>query len=114
MGATMLTWRNARRVVVFVLGMTVLLIGIAAMFLPVLQAWLIIPVGLAILATEFVWARKLLDKARAKARQMAGKVRPEVSPAGDGTPASPPGRESASPPPLPPAPEEHGPPSPQV
>ena len=64
----MLTWRMAKRVVVFVVGMTVLLIGIAAIVLPVLQAWLIIPAGLGILATEFVWARKLLKKVKDRAR----------------------------------------------
>jgi hypothetical protein len=53
-----------RRVIVAVIGGTVLLIGIALMVLPG-PAFLVIPLGLAILATEFVWARRWLKKARA-------------------------------------------------
>jgi hypothetical protein len=53
-----------RRVIVAVIGGTVLLIGIALVVLPG-PAFLVIPLGLAILATEFVWARRWLKKARA-------------------------------------------------
>jgi len=52
-----------RRVIVGVIGGTVLLIGIALLVLPG-PALLVIPLGLAILATEFVWARRWLKKAR--------------------------------------------------
>lgn len=54
---------HARRVVVFVFGMTVLLTGIAMIVLPG-PAFIVIPLGLAILATEFVWARKWLQYAK--------------------------------------------------
>lgn len=57
-----LTW--LRRAVVAVIGFTVLLIGLAMVVLPG-PAIVVIPLGLAILATEFVWARRLLAKARA-------------------------------------------------
>ena len=53
-----------RRAVVAVIGFTVLLIGFAMVVLPG-PAVMVIPLGLAILATEFVWARRLLEKARA-------------------------------------------------
>lgn len=53
-----------RRAVVAVIGFTVLLIGVAMVVLPG-PAIVVIPLGLAILATEFVWARRLLEKARA-------------------------------------------------
>jgi tellurite resistance protein TerC len=53
-----------RRVAVAVIGFTVLLIGVAMVVLPG-PAVVVIPLGLAILATEFVWARQLLRKARA-------------------------------------------------
>lgn len=56
------TW--LRRAVVAVIGFTVLLIGVAMVVLPG-PAVVVIPLGLAILATEFVWAQRLLDKARA-------------------------------------------------
>jgi uncharacterized protein (TIGR02611 family) len=52
-----------RRVIVSVVGTTVLLIGIALLILPG-PAFIVIPVGLAILATEYAWARRWLKKAR--------------------------------------------------
>ncbi|HEY8203438.1 MAG TPA: PGPGW domain-containing protein [Pyrinomonadaceae bacterium] len=53
-----------RRIIVAVIGFTVLLVGIAMIVLPG-PAFLVIPLGLAILATEFVWAEVLLKKAKA-------------------------------------------------
>lgn len=61
---TMKTLAWARRAVVAVMGFTVLLIGLAMIVLPG-PAILVIPLGLAILATEFVWARRLLQRTRA-------------------------------------------------
>jgi len=52
-----------RRVIVSVVGATVLLIGIALLVLPG-PAFVVIPVGLAILATEDAWARRWPRKAR--------------------------------------------------
>jgi uncharacterized protein (TIGR02611 family) len=52
-----------RRAIVAVVGFTVLLVGIAMIVLPG-PAFIVIPLGLAILATEFVWAAKLLKRAR--------------------------------------------------
>ena len=46
-----------------------MLIGIALIVLPG-PAFVVIPVGLAILATEFAWARHWLKKAR----RLAGRV----------------------------------------
>lgn len=58
-----------RRVIVSVVGATVLLIGIALLVLPG-PAFIVIPLGLAILATEYAWARRWLKKVR----RMAGDV----------------------------------------
>ena len=44
-----------------IFGFTVLIIGIAMIVLPG-PAFIVIPLGLAILASEFLWARKLLKK----------------------------------------------------
>ena len=52
-----------RRVIVSVVGATVLLIGIALLVLPG-PAFVVIPLGLAILATEYAWARRGLRKVR--------------------------------------------------
>ena len=53
----------AKRVIVSVVGATVLLIGVALLVLPG-PAFIVIPVGLAILATEYAWARRWLKRAR--------------------------------------------------
>src|SRR5262249_35663343 len=58
-----------RRVIVSVVGATVLLIGIALLVLPG-PAFVVIPLGLAILATEYAWARRWLRKARRIARDV--------------------------------------------
>src|SRR5438876_6105875 len=52
-----------KRVIVSVVGATLLLIGIALLVLPA-PAFVVIPVGLAILATEYAWARRWLKRAR--------------------------------------------------
>src|SRR6266404_357787 len=52
-----------KRVIVSVVGATVLLIGVALLLLPG-PAFIVIPVGLAILATEYAGARRWLKKAR--------------------------------------------------
>jgi tellurite resistance protein TerC len=56
-------YRNARRVVVGVVGGTVLLIGLALVVLPG-PAFVVIPIGLAILSLEFAWARSWLQRVR--------------------------------------------------
>jgi hypothetical protein len=61
---TSLGFHQVRRVIVFVVGMTVLLFGIALIVLPG-PAILVIPAGLAILGLEFHWARRWMRKARA-------------------------------------------------
>lgn len=53
-----------KRIVIAVVGGTVLAIGIALIVLPG-PAFLVIPAGLAILAIEFAWARRWLRSARA-------------------------------------------------
>ena len=55
--------RFARKVAVAVIGSTVLALGIALIVLPG-PAFVVIPLGLAILATEFLWARRLLRRMR--------------------------------------------------
>jgi hypothetical protein len=73
--------RIARRVIVSVIGATVLLIGIALLVLPG-PAFIVIPVGLAILATEYAWARRWLKKVRGLASNVIpgrGRTTPEDS-----------------------------------
>jgi tellurite resistance protein TerC len=58
-----ITYRQARRLVVLVTGVTVILVGVALLFLPG-PAVVVIPAGLAILSIEFAWARRFLKKVR--------------------------------------------------
>lgn len=60
-----ITWKQTKRVVVIVTGSVVLLLGIAMIVLPG-PAILVIPAGLAILGSEFLWARKYLNNIKAK------------------------------------------------
>lgn len=55
----MLVYRHARRVVILLVGSTVVVIGIVMIVTPA-PAILVIPIGLSILAIEFAWARRWL------------------------------------------------------
>ena len=55
--------RHARRLIVLVVGSTVLLLGIVLLVTPG-PAFVVIPIGLAILSIEFAWARSLLRRVR--------------------------------------------------
>jgi len=63
------TIKQARKLIISVIGFTVLLIGLAMIVLPG-PAFIVIPIGLGILATEFIWAKKLLDRVKSKASNM--------------------------------------------
>ena len=52
-----------KRIIVAVVGFTVLLIGIALIVLPG-PAFIVILLGLGILATEFVWAKRMLKEVK--------------------------------------------------
>jgi len=60
--------KKVKRILVAVVGATVLALGIALVVLPG-PAFLVIPAGLAILAIEFAWARRWLHNARSFFRQ---------------------------------------------
>jgi tellurite resistance protein TerC len=57
------TYKTARRIAVGVVGITVLAVGIALVVLPG-PAFVVVPIGLAILSVEFAWARRWLKKVR--------------------------------------------------
>lgn len=61
--------RMARKVIIPVLSMTVLALSVALIVLPS-PAIGVIPLGLAILATEFLWARRLLRQFRNGANRL--------------------------------------------
>jgi hypothetical protein len=61
--------RNGKRVAVTIAGFALVLAGIAGLLLPIIPGWLLIIPGLALLATEYVWAQRLLKIAQQKATQ---------------------------------------------
>jgi len=63
------SYRQGRRLVIMLVGSTVLLIGLALIVLPG-PALLLIPLGLAILGIEFAWARRWL----AQLKQTTGEI----------------------------------------
>lgn len=57
------TYKAARRIVIGLVGATVVLIGVVMIVTPG-PALVVIPVGLAILSIEFAWARAWLKRLR--------------------------------------------------
>jgi uncharacterized protein (TIGR02611 family) len=66
--------RPLRRMLVLLIGSTVLMAGALMLVLPG-PGILVIIVGLAILAIEFAWAEALLIRARGRAERLAGRFR---------------------------------------
>ncbi len=68
-----MTYRMARRVIILIVGMTVLVFGVVLIVLPG-PAFVVIPIGLAILSIEFAWARRWLRKVRETISENASKL----------------------------------------
>jgi uncharacterized protein (TIGR02611 family) len=56
-----MTWSSIKRIAKIIGGFLLLLIGIVLVPLPG-PGWVVIALGLAVLANEYVWARALLDR----------------------------------------------------
>ena len=56
-----LAWKHARKIVVLVIGASILLFGVALLVLPG-PGTVVIAAGLGVLATEFIWARRWLRR----------------------------------------------------
>lgn len=79
--ALLATWRTMRRLFILVIGLTVLLIGVAMVLTPG-PAILVIPLGLAILGIEFAWARRWLAKFKSYLpKKKVAKTEPSLLPA---------------------------------
>jgi len=55
-----MTLAQVKRIIITLVGFTVLIIGIVLIVFPG-PAFIVIPIGLAILATEYIWAKKLFE-----------------------------------------------------
>ena len=74
--------RAVKKALVLVVGWAFIFLGIAGLFLPVLQGILFLMIGLVILSTEYVWAHHLLTKVRAqfpKIAETADKAKEKVT-----------------------------------
>ncbi len=65
------TVRQVKRIMVAVAGGTVLAVGVVLIVLPG-PAILVIPAGLGILAMEFAWARRWLERVRSLTKRRKG------------------------------------------
>jgi uncharacterized protein (TIGR02611 family) len=84
--------RNGKRIAVTVAGLVLLAAGLAMMVLPG-PGIVVIIAGLAVLATEYVWAQRMLNYAKDKAEQAKNRVLRR----GDQTPPPPEDPEVGSP-----------------
>ena len=92
------SWKVAKRLVILVVGSTVLLCGVVMIVLPG-PAIVVIPAGLIILGSEFAWARRLLRRVRElDPTQSSGRGRRDAA---SEAASDPPFSDSSRPPPHP-------------
>jgi tellurite resistance protein TerC len=68
------SYKTGRKLAVGVVGLVVLVVGVAMLVLPG-PAVVVIPLGLGILAAEFAWARRWLKQLRDCLSRVAGRLR---------------------------------------
>jgi uncharacterized membrane protein YbaN (DUF454 family) len=71
-----------RRTGVLTVALLCLLLGVAGVLLPVLPGLPLLALALVLLATEFVWARRLLDRVRVRFPVTAS-ILDRITPRGD-------------------------------
>lgn len=64
---------TAKKIIVLIIGGTLLGIGIAMIVLPG-PAFIVIPIGLSILGTEFAWARVFIKRVQTHASNMRSHI----------------------------------------
>jgi uncharacterized protein (TIGR02611 family) len=76
------TLQQAKRFLKILFGFTLLAIGAVMIFTPG-PGWLTIMIGLGVLAAEYVWARRLLDKMKEQGLRLRDTIlsRPKPGPA---------------------------------
>jgi uncharacterized protein (TIGR02611 family) len=67
------TMQQAKRLMKILLGFTLLAAGILMIFTPA-PGWLIILLGLGVLAAEFVWAKQLLERLKEQGMRLRDAV----------------------------------------
>jgi len=84
------TVEQVRRIFRIVAGFTLLLVGVVMLVTPG-PGWLVIFLGLGLLAAEFVWARRLMDRMKRESGRIKDSVlgkseRPDATNADAGNP----------------------------
>lgn len=65
---------RVRKIVDWVVGLTLIAIGIIGGFIPILQGWVFILAGLAVLSSHSRWAKAILDRVKETGRDVREKV----------------------------------------
>jgi uncharacterized protein (TIGR02611 family) len=73
------SFQQAKRYIKMLIGFTLLALGIVMIVTPG-PGWLTIMVALGILAAEFVWARRLLDRLKEQGVRVRDSVMPREKP----------------------------------
>jgi uncharacterized protein (TIGR02611 family) len=73
------TLQQAKRFLKILFGFTLLAIG-AVMIVTPGPGWLTIMIGLGVLAAEYVWARRLLDKMKEQGLRLRDTILPRPKP----------------------------------
>jgi uncharacterized protein (TIGR02611 family) len=76
------TVQQTKRFFKILMGFTLLLAG-AIMLVTPGPGWLTIALGLAVLAAEYVWARRLLDRLKEHGVRLRDAIRPTKNPTPD-------------------------------
>jgi uncharacterized protein (TIGR02611 family) len=71
--------QQVKRAIKIVFGFTLLLLGVVMLVTPG-PGWATIFAGLAVLAAEYIWARRLLDRLKAHGARLRDSIRPAGSP----------------------------------
>jgi uncharacterized protein (TIGR02611 family) len=66
--------RNSKRLAITIVGFVLIVGGLLLLVLPG-PGMLVIIAGLAVLGTEYMWARRALEMAKTKAKEAAGRIR---------------------------------------
>jgi uncharacterized protein (TIGR02611 family) len=90
------TVEQVRRVFRIVVGFTLLLAGVVMIVTPG-PGWLVILLGLGLLAAEFVWARRLMDRIKREGDRVREAVMGRSSKSGAAEPARDPNEASEAP-----------------
>lgn len=71
-----LVWvaRSGKRIAVSAIGLALIVVGLVLLVLPG-PGILVVLAGLAVLGTEYAWARRALDETRKRARSAASRLR---------------------------------------